>query len=70
MVFFAILYAGGCRERNMSEINMKEIHPEVFAKLLEFAYTSRIMISEQCVLYIMVGACMLQMSHVIQICSK
>ena len=54
----------------MTEINMQEIHPEVFSKLLDFAYTSKISISEKCVLYIMVGACMLQMTHVVQICCK
>ncbi|XP_078488587.1 kelch-like ECH-associated protein 1 [Ciona intestinalis] len=68
--YFKAMFTGGCRERNMSEVNMREIHPDVFSKLLDFAYTSRILISEQCVLYIMVGACMLQMNHVVQICCK
>ena len=65
-----ITITGGCKEKNMSEISMPNLHPEVFTKLLNFAYTSKIMISEKCVLYIMLGANMLQMEHVIQICCK
>uniref|UniRef100_H2ZP33 BTB domain-containing protein n=1 Tax=Ciona savignyi TaxID=51511 RepID=H2ZP33_CIOSA len=68
--YFKAMFTGKPSCRNMSEVNMREIHPDVFSKLLDFAYTSRILISEQCVLYIMVGACMLQMNHVVQICCK
>jgi len=68
--YFKAMFTGGCKEKNMSEISMPGLHPEVFSKLLNFAYTSKIMISEKCVLYIMLGANMLQMEHVIQICCK
>jgi len=66
--YFKAMFTGGCREKNSSEVNMSYIHPEVFSKILEFVYTSKIQISEKCVLHIMSGACMLQMNHIVRIC--
>lgn len=68
--YFRAMFTGGCRERSQSEVSMSEIHPEVFQKLLDFAYTSRISVSERCVLYVIQGANMLQMTHVLKICCK
>ena len=62
---------GGCKEKNSSEVSMTNyIHPEVFSRILDFVYTSRIQISEKCVLHIMSGASMLQMNHVVRICER
>jgi len=69
--YFKAMFAGGCKEKNSSEVSMTNyIHPEVFSRILDFVYTSRIQISEKCVLHIMSGASMLQMNHVVKICEK
>uniref|UniRef100_UPI00358E50A0 ectoderm-neural cortex protein 1 n=1 Tax=Myxine glutinosa TaxID=7769 RepID=UPI00358E50A0 len=46
--YFEAMFAGGLRESHDSEVNFHDsIHPEVLELLLDYAYSSRVMINEE-----------------------
>ncbi|XP_076440331.1 kelch-like ECH-associated protein 1 [Babylonia areolata] len=67
--YFRAMFTGGMREEEMSTIPLHGISPCTLAKLMDFAYTAEIHISESNVCHLLPAATMLQMSHVVEACS-
>ncbi|XP_067824674.1 kelch-like ECH-associated protein 1A isoform X2 [Heptranchias perlo] len=65
---FRAMFTGNLRERQAPEVRLEGIHPRVMERLIDFAYTSRVSVGEQCVLQLLLASTMYQVEGVIQAC--
>ncbi|CAH8586379.1 unnamed protein product [Schistosoma turkestanicum] len=66
--YFQAMFTGEMREALLPEIKLHYISSTALKKLIDFAYTGRIQISERNVCELLIAASMIQMSHVVQAC--
>ncbi|CAH8664910.1 unnamed protein product [Schistosoma curassoni] len=66
--YFRAMFTGEMREALLHEIKLHYISASALKKLIDFAYTGRIQISERNVCELLIAASMIQMSHVVQAC--
>ncbi|XP_047202057.1 kelch-like ECH-associated protein 1A [Girardinichthys multiradiatus] len=66
--FFRAMFTGGFKECKASEIDLRDVCPEVVGRLIDFAYTSRITVGEKCVLHLLLAAMRYQMEDVAKAC--
>ncbi len=66
--FKAMFCTSGMRECESLDIPLQGIAPEVLSTLLDFAYTSEILVSEMNVCALLPAATMFQMAHVVEAC--
>lgn len=67
--FFRAMFSNNFRECQAKEITIKDLHPLVMQRLIEFAYSSRITVGEKCVLHVLLAATRYQMEDVSKACS-
>merc|ERR1719239_336419 len=67
--YFKAMFTSGMREEEMSTIPLHGISPCTLSRLVEFAYSSEVNISEGNVCYLLPAATMFQMSHVVEACT-
>ncbi|XP_077981153.1 kelch-like ECH-associated protein 1 [Glandiceps talaboti] len=68
--YFKAMFTSGYSECAKDVVELKETHPCVFARLIDFAYTSTILINEWNVLKLLTTAIMFQMNHVVNACCQ
>ncbi|XP_002740989.1 kelch-like ECH-associated protein 1 [Saccoglossus kowalevskii] len=68
--YFRAMFTSGFGECKKNKIEIKETHPCVFALLVDFAYTSTILVNEWNVLKLLTTAIMFQMNHVVNACCQ
>lgn len=62
------MFTSNFRECHASEVTLKDVCPQVFSRLIDFAYTSRITVGEKCVLYLLLTAMRYQIEEVAKAC--
>eukprot|EP00061_Rhincodon_typus_P002982 g18984.t1 len=65
---FKAMFTSSLREHQAPEVKIQGIHPMVMERLIEFAYTSRVSVGEQCVLQMLLASTMYQVEGVINAC--
>ncbi|XP_070564376.1 kelch-like ECH-associated protein 1 [Ptychodera flava] len=68
--YFRAMFTSGYSECQKNTVELKETHPCVFALLIDFAYTSTILVNEWNVLKLLTTAVMFQMTHVVNACCQ
>ncbi|XP_005989913.1 kelch-like protein 24 [Latimeria chalumnae] len=68
--YFAAMFYGGTKETSQQHVVLKEVDPDAFQTLLEFARTSRVTLDRQNVLQVLETAIFLQFEAVEQLCVK
>ncbi|CAH8645875.1 unnamed protein product [Heterobilharzia americana] len=66
--YFRAMFTSEMREALLPKIKLHYISATALKKLIDFAYTGRIQISERNVCELLIAASMIQMSHVVQAC--
>ncbi|CAH8872821.1 unnamed protein product [Trichobilharzia szidati] len=66
--YFRAMFTSEMRESLLPVIKLHYISSTALKKLIDFAYTGRIQISERNVCELLIAASMIQMSHVVQAC--
>lgn len=66
--YFCAMFTGAMRESDQSEIKLHGLSSMALRKLIDFAYTGKIQISERNVCELLMSASMLQINHVVQVC--
>ncbi|KAM4721951.1 actin-binding protein IPP isoform 1-T2 [Rhinophrynus dorsalis] len=67
--YFAAMLAGGMKESLNDVVQINGVEPSSFESLLDFIYTGSVNISTENVQELMTSADMLQLSHVVELCS-
>ncbi|XP_041059689.1 kelch-like ECH-associated protein 1A [Carcharodon carcharias] len=65
---FKAMFTSNLRERQAPEVKIHGIHPKVMERLIDFAYTSRVSVGEQCVLQLLLASTMYQVEGVVNAC--
>ncbi|XP_072450540.1 kelch-like ECH-associated protein 1A isoform X1 [Chiloscyllium punctatum] len=65
---FKAMFTTNLRERQAPEVKIQGIHPMVMERLIDFAYTSRVSVGEQCVVQLLLASTMYQVEGVINAC--
>lgn len=67
--YFNAMYRTGMVECVKSEVEIKQITPEILGIILDFIYTAEIKVTESTICHLMPAAMMLQMPHIIEACT-
>lgn len=54
--YFRAMFTSSFRERSAPEVTLRDVCPQVFGRLIDFAYTSHITVGEKCVLHLLLAA--------------
>ncbi|XP_059908815.1 kelch-like ECH-associated protein 1A [Gadus macrocephalus] len=66
--YFRAMFSSSFKEGRASEVTLRDACPLVVGKLIDFAYTARITVGENCVLHVLLGAMRYQMEDVAKAC--
>ncbi|XP_067952202.1 kelch-like ECH-associated protein 1 [Watersipora subatra] len=67
--YFNAMYTTGMLECGRSEVELKQISPDILAIILDFIYTAEIKVTEETICQLMPAAMMLQMPHITEACT-
>ncbi|XP_038633731.1 kelch-like ECH-associated protein 1A isoform X1 [Scyliorhinus canicula] len=65
---FKAMFTSNLKERQAPEVKIHCIHPMVMERLIDFAYTSRVSVSAQCVMQLLLASTMYQVEGVVNAC--
>ncbi|XP_078054666.1 kelch-like ECH-associated protein 1A [Mustelus asterias] len=65
---FKAMFTCNLKERQAPEVKIHGIHPIVMERLIDFAYTSRVSMSAQCVMHLLLASTMYQVDGVVNAC--
>ncbi|XP_007897069.2 kelch-like ECH-associated protein 1A [Callorhinchus milii] len=65
---FKAMFTSNLRERHLAEVKVEGVCPRVMERLIEFAYTARISVSEPAVLHVLLASMMYQVEEVVKAC--
>merc|ERR1719153_56510 len=68
--YFLALLNGGFMENNGSRITIKDVNPDILTLLVEYIYTSKLMITQDNVVNIFICSKMIQLWEVTEACSQ
>lgn len=54
--YFRAMFTSSFRECSAPEVTLRDVCPQVFGRLIDFAYTSHITVGEKCVLHLLLAA--------------
>ncbi|XP_061752147.1 kelch-like ECH-associated protein 1A isoform X2 [Nerophis ophidion] len=66
--YFRAMFSSSFKECQASEVTLRDVCPQVVGRLIDFAYTSHIVVGEKCVLHVLLGAMRFQMEDVAKAC--
>nr|XP_057946765.1 kelch-like ECH-associated protein 1A isoform X2 [Doryrhamphus excisus] len=66
--YFRAMFTSSFKECHASEVTLRDVCPQVVGRLIDFAYTSHIIVGEKCVLHVLLGAMRFQMEDVAKAC--
>ncbi|XP_029470245.1 kelch-like ECH-associated protein 1 isoform X2 [Rhinatrema bivittatum] len=66
--YFKAMFTNNFQECHAREITIQGVSPTVMHRLIDFAYTSRVTVSEKCVLHVLLAAMRYQMDDVVKAC--
>ncbi|KAG9343425.1 hypothetical protein JZ751_013589 [Albula glossodonta] len=66
--YFKAMFTSNFRECQASEVTLRDVSPQVVARLIDFAYTSRVTVGEKCVLHVLLAAMRYQVEGVAKAC--
>ncbi|XP_030074285.1 kelch-like ECH-associated protein 1 isoform X1 [Microcaecilia unicolor] len=66
--YFKAMFTSNFQECCAREISIQGVSPKVMHRLIDFAYTSRITVGENCVLHVLLAAMRYQMDDVVKAC--
>ncbi|XP_077476371.1 kelch-like ECH-associated protein 1A [Stigmatopora argus] len=66
--YFRAMFTSNFRECHASEVTLRDVCPQVLGRLIDFAYTSHIIVGEKCVLHVLLAAMRFQMEDVAKAC--
>ncbi|XP_061700217.1 kelch-like ECH-associated protein 1A [Syngnathoides biaculeatus] len=66
--YFRAMFTSSFKERQASEVTLSDVCPQVLGRLIDFAYTSHIIVGEKCVLHLLLAAMRFQMEDVAKAC--
>ncbi|XP_046903241.1 kelch-like ECH-associated protein 1A [Hypomesus transpacificus] len=67
-LYFKAMFTSSFKECRASEVTLRDVCPQVVGRLIDFAYTSRITMGENCVLHFLLAAMRYQMEDVAKAC--
>ncbi|XP_037097134.1 kelch-like ECH-associated protein 1A isoform X2 [Syngnathus acus] len=66
--YFRAMFTSSFKECQASEVTLRDVCPQVLGRLIDFAYTSHIIVGEKCVLHVLLAAMRFQMEDVAKAC--
>ncbi|XP_062849882.1 kelch-like ECH-associated protein 1A isoform X2 [Trichomycterus rosablanca] len=66
--YFKAMFTSNFRECQAPEVTLRDVCPQVISWLVDYAYTSRITVGENCVLHVLLAAMRYQMEDVAKAC--
>ncbi|XP_077395769.1 kelch-like ECH-associated protein 1A [Festucalex cinctus] len=67
-LYFRAMFTSSFKECQASEVTLRDVCPQVLGRLIDFAYTSHIIVGEKCVLHVLLAAMRFQMEDVAKAC--
>ncbi|KAL4608091.1 kelch-like ECH-associated protein 1a-like [Arapaima gigas] len=66
--YFKAMFTNDFQESQASEVTLQDVCPQVLARLIDFAYTSRVTVGKSCVLHLLLAAMRFQVEDVVRAC--
>ncbi|XP_057715942.1 kelch-like ECH-associated protein 1A isoform X2 [Corythoichthys intestinalis] len=66
--YFRAMFTSNFKECQASEVTLRDVCPQVLGRLIDFAYTSHIIVGEKCVLHVLLAAMRFQIEDVAKAC--